>query len=94
MNGVINDSSVIDESWTAEVTIPWASLADLANGRSLPPKDGDTWGIFLGRFEQLATRSPGTAATAGWGASAIGVADTHVPESFTRVRFELGAEYN
>jgi hypothetical protein len=87
VTGAINDPSVIDEGWTAEITIPWASLGDLANGRSLPPKDGDEWGIFLGRFEQLATRSPETTATAGWGASPIGVADTHVPESFTRVRF-------
>jgi hypothetical protein len=87
VNGAINDSSVVDEGWSAEVTIPWASLGDLANGRSLPPQDGDVWGIFLGRFEQLATRSPETTATAGWGASPIGVADTHVPESFTQVHF-------
>jgi hypothetical protein len=87
VTGAINDPSVIDEGWTAEITIPWASLGDLAGDRSLPPKDGDVWGIFLGRFEQIATRSPVTTATAGWGASAIGVADTHVPESFTRVRF-------
>jgi hypothetical protein len=87
VTGAINDPSVIDEGWTAEIIIPWVSLGDLANGRSLPPKDGDEWGIFLGRFEQLATRSPETTATAGWGASPIGVADTHVPESFTRVRF-------
>jgi hypothetical protein len=87
VTGAINDPSVIDDGWTAEITIPWASLGDLANGRSLPPNDGDVWGIFLGRFEQLATRSPATTATAGWGASPIGVADTHVPESFTQVRF-------
>jgi hypothetical protein len=87
VSGSINDPSVLDHGWTAEITIPWASLTDLANGRSLPPKHGDVWGIFLGRFEQLATRSPGETATAGWGASRIGVADTHVPESFTQVRF-------
>ena len=80
----------MDNGWTAEVAIPWSSLADLSNGRSLPPEDGDVWGIFLGRFEQLATRSPERTATAGWGASPIGVADTHVPESFTRVRFSTG----
>jgi hypothetical protein len=89
VTGAINDPTVVDDGWTAEITIPWASLGDLANGRSLPPKDGDVWGIFLGRFEQLATRSPSTTAAAGWGASPIGVADTHVPESFTRVRFSF-----
>jgi hypothetical protein len=87
VKGAVNDPSVLDDGWTAEITIPWTSLGDLANGRSLPPTDGDVWGIFLGRFEQLATRSPGATATAGWGASPIGVADTHVPESFTQVCF-------
>ena len=92
VSGAINDPTVLDEGWTAEVTIPWASLTDLAAGRSLPPRDGDVWGIFLGRFEQLATRSRSSTATAGWGATRIGVADTHVPESFTQVRFERGTE--
>jgi Carbohydrate family 9 binding domain-like len=91
VQGSINDPTVVDTGWTAEVTIPWASLGDLANGRSLPPSDGEVWGIFLGRFEQVATRGPGTTATAGWGASPIGVADTHVPESFTQVRFAAAA---
>lgn len=89
-SGTINDPTSVDSGWTAEVAIPWSSLADLSNGRSLPPEDGDVWGIFLGRFEQVATRSPEQTATAGWGASAIGVADTHVPESFTQVRFSKG----
>ena len=87
VDGAINDPTTVDSGWTAEIAIPWTSLADLANGRSLPPQDGDVWGIFLGRFQQLATRSPHSTATAGWGASPIGVADTHVPESFTRVTF-------
>ena len=89
VDGVVNDPSVIDTGWTAEVTIPWASLGDLADGRALPPRDGDVWGIFLGRFQQLDTRLPVTNAVAGWGASRIGVPDTHVPESFTRVRFSV-----
>jgi hypothetical protein len=88
VTGSINDTSVIDEGWTAEITIPWSSLGDLANGRSLPPRSGDVWGIFLGRFEQLAIRGSRGTATAGWGATRIGVSDTHVPESFTQVRFE------
>jgi Carbohydrate family 9 binding domain-like len=87
-DGSINDPSTVDAGWTARVTIPWSGLEDLANGRSLPPMDGDVWGIFLGRFEQIATRGSAQTSTAGWGASAIGVADTHVPESFTQVRFE------
>ncbi len=86
-DGTINDPSDIDGGWTAEITIPWASLGELANGRALPPKPGDTWGICLARFQQLRTRGPADAATAGWSAHAFGVADTHVPECFTQVTF-------
>ncbi len=86
-DGVPNDPATLDRGWSAEVVIPWASLTDLANGRSLPPKDGDTWGIFMGRFQQLANRGGGTV-TAGWAADAYGVADTHVPDCFTQVVFD------
>ena len=86
-DGTLNDPATLDRGWTAEIVIPWSSLADLANGRSLPPKPGDTWGIFMGRFEQLRTRGPAEIATAGWAAHSFGVADTHVPECFTQVTF-------
>ena len=86
-DGTLNDPATLDRGWTAEIVIPWSSLADLANGRSLPPKPGDTWGIFMGRFEQLRTRGPAESATAGWAAHSFGVADTHVPECFTQVTF-------
>ncbi|WP_395816232.1 carbohydrate-binding family 9-like protein [Devosia sp.] len=86
-DGTLNDPSTLDRGWTAEITIPWAGLVDLANGRSLPPRPGDTWGIFMGRFQQLQTRGPAETATAGWAAHRFGVADTHVPECFTQVTF-------
>lgn len=88
VDGTINDPSTLDRGWTAEISIPWKSLADLANGRSLPPKDGDTWGIFFGRFQQLAARTPTGYATGGYAAHAFGLADTHVPECFTQVKFD------
>jgi hypothetical protein len=87
VDGKANDPTVLDRGWSAEITIPWSGLADLSNGRSLPPNDGDTWGIFMGRFQQIATRGPAEVATAGWAAHRFGVADTHVPECFTQVTF-------
>lgn len=87
VDGVLNDTSVVDRGWTAEVRIPWAGLADLAHGRSLPPQEGDEWLLFLGRFQRFATRTPGETMAAGWAANAHGVNDTHLPESFTRVTF-------
>ncbi len=86
-DGTPNDPKTLDRGWSAEIVIPWAGLADLANGRSLPPRPGDTWGIFMGRFEQIRTRGPADVATAGWAAHPFGVADTHVPECFTQVTF-------
>lgn len=86
VDGTLNDPSDRDHGWTAEITIPWVSLTDLANGRSLPPKDGDIWGLFFGRFEQMAARTGNM--TGGWAAHPFGVADTHVPECFTQVTFD------
>ncbi len=87
VDGVINDPTQIDRGWTTEITIPWAALADVAAGRSLPPRPGDVWSLFLGRFQHFDTREPGTTMSVGWAANAHGVNDTHVPESFTRVTF-------
>lgn len=86
-DGTLNDPSDTDRGWTAEITIPWQGLTDLANGRSLPPKPGDVWGILMARFQQLQTRGPADTATAGWAAHRFGVADTHIPDCFTQVEF-------
>jgi hypothetical protein len=86
--GTLNDPSDTDRGWTAEIVIPWSGLGDLANGRSLPPKPGDRWGIFMGRFQQMRMRGPVETVTAGWSSSHFGVADTHIPECFTQVIFE------
>jgi hypothetical protein len=91
VDGKANDPTVLDRGWSAEIVIPWSGLTDLSNGRSLPPKDGDTWGIFMGRFQQILTRGPADVATAGWAAHRFGVADTHVPECFTQVTFSTRA---
>ena len=88
VDGSLNDPRVIDRGWSAEVKIPWASLTDLAHGRSLPPTPGDTWSFFLGRFEQMPTREAGHTIGLGWSASPHGVNDTHIPASWTRVTFD------
>jgi Carbohydrate family 9 binding domain-like len=87
VDGVINDPTVIDNGWTAEIRLPWSGLRDLAGGRSVPPAAGHEWRLFLGRFQHLDTREPGATLSVGWAANPHGVNDTHVPESFTRVVF-------
>lgn len=86
VDGRLNDPATLSRGWTAEISLPWAALSDLANGRALPPRDGDVWGMLFARFQQIALR--GGTGTAGWCAHPFGVADTHVPESFTQVIFD------
>ena len=38
--------------------LPWTGLTLLANGRSLPPRPGDEWTMFLGRFQKLTSAAP------------------------------------
>jgi hypothetical protein len=59
----------------------------LANGRSLPPKDGDEWRVFFGRFEELRVAGQEVVPHPAWAWNAHGIDDTHRPEQFTRVRF-------
>ena len=89
IDGKINDSSQVDKGWTLEIAIPWQSLKWLANGRSLPPQDGDDWRIFFGRFEKLMAAGQEMDPHPAWAMNKHGVYDTHIPESFSRVLFKV-----
>jgi hypothetical protein len=45
VDGTLNNSSDRDRGWTVELAFPWESLKWLAaaDGRALPPADGDVW---------------------------------------------------
>ena len=88
VDGFLNDKSQLSRGWTAELVFPWAGMKDLANGRNLPPSDGDIWSLFLGRFQKLAIGDGEVQAAWCW--SPHGVYDTHMPDKFTRVRFTRG----
>jgi hypothetical protein len=87
VDGALNDRSTIDRGWTVELAFPWAGMAWLANGRSLPPQEGDTWRIFFGRFEKLNSNGVEVQPHPAWVWSRHGVADTHRPECFPHVDF-------
>jgi hypothetical protein len=59
----------------------------LANRRSLPPRDGDTWRMFFGRFEALRAGGQEISPHPAWAWNSHGVYDTHRPECFTYVHF-------
>ena len=85
VDGTLNLDTDIDRGWTVELAFPWAGMKHLAAGRSLPPKDGDEWRIFFGRFEKLPVGNGVVSPAWSWGP--IGDRDNHIPERFTRVDF-------
>ncbi len=87
VDGTLNDKSKVDRGWSLEVGIPWASLSLLADGRSLPPKDGDIWRFFLGRFQKLVVGGNEVNPHPAMVHKAHGVYDTHQPELWSAVRF-------
>lgn len=87
IDGRINDITHVDKGWTLEIAIPWKSLHWLANGRSLPPKDGDQWRIFFGRFQKLMASGQELSPHPAWVMSKHGVYDTHIPEYFPVIHF-------
>ena len=85
VQGTLNDNSDIDKGWTVEIAFPWTGMTRLAGNRSLPPKNGDTWRIFFGRFGKLEVGNAIVASAMSW--NLIGDNDNHLPECFTPVLF-------
>ena len=86
IDGELNNPNVVSKGWRCIVKFPWAGMTHLANGRAIPPKHGDEWQLFLGRFQKL--NIAGTVTGAAWCATPHGKLDTHLPEKFTRVKFD------
>jgi hypothetical protein len=87
VDGKINDPTTVDNGWTVELAFPWKGMKWLANGRSLPPKEGDVWRMFFGRFQKLMPGGVELQPHPAWAWNKHGVYDTHVPECFTRIHF-------
>jgi hypothetical protein len=85
VDGTLNDDSASDKGWTVEIAFPWKSLKHLAAGRSLPPREGDTWRIFFGRFDLFRRNGEEVNPHPAWVLSPHRVYDTHMPECFPRV---------
>jgi len=87
IDGTINNNSDVDKGWTVELAFPWNGAKWLAGNRSLPPKDGDVWKIFLGRFEHLRIAGNEVQPAPGWAVNSHGVYDTHLPQCWTAIHF-------
>lgn len=51
INGRLNDPSVRDQGWEAEISFPWAGLEKYHNNGTCPPKPGDTWRLNFSRVQ-------------------------------------------
>ena len=91
LQGTLNDSSDLDKGWQVIVAFPWQGMQWLANGRSLPPQDGDTWRMFFGRFEKLVMSGLEVQPHPAWVMSPHGVYDTHQPGCFPYIHFSTQA---
>ena len=91
VDGTLNDDSDVDKGWTVELALPWKGAKWLAGGRALPPKEGDVWKIFFGRFELLHIAGQEVEPHAGWAMNKHGVYDTHLPQCWTAVEFSKRA---
>jgi hypothetical protein len=73
--------------WTVELALPWEGLRGLADGRALPPRNGDVWRIDCSRFQQFDRAGRKLEPSAGWTWNRHGHYDSHIPETFTYVEF-------
>jgi hypothetical protein len=87
VDGTLNQRDDVDRGWSAEVAIPWSSLALLAEGRQLPPREGDTWRIDCSRFQKIGRNGEVLDPCAGWSWNAHGHYDSHIPEVFPIITF-------
>lgn len=87
VDGDINNPDVVDRGWRVEIAFPWAGMRHLAGGRALPPRPGDEWRIFFGRFQRLELSGALPPQPVAWSWGKVGSNDNHIPERFTRIVF-------
>jgi len=87
LDGTLNDNSDIDRGWTLEIGIPWDSLKVLSNGRTIPPTNGDTWNMFLGRFQKILLSGKEIHPHPAMALNSHGIYDSHLPSKWSVVEF-------
>lgn len=80
VRGTLEDPNDVDQGWSAEMRIPFATLAAVPN---VPPKAGDAWRFNLYRLEHLTRRKN----IEGQSFSPLFVGDFHALPRFGVLRF-------
>lgn len=87
LDGTLNDNRDIDRGWSLEIAIPWSSLRVLDDERPVPPVHGDTWNMFLGRFQKLMPGGRELVPHPAMVLNSHGIYDTHLPDKWSKVQF-------
>ena len=87
VDGTLNSRTNTDRGWTVELAFPWHGMAVLADGRALPPRDGDVWRIDCSRFEKVGRNREVLDPCVGWTWNRHGHYYSHIPEVFRYVTF-------
>jgi hypothetical protein len=87
IDGTLNDPGDVDRGWTVEIAFPWRGMELLAGDRPLPPRPGDAWQMFFGRFQKLSAGGQEVNPHPAWVLSPHGIPDTHQPHCFPYVVF-------
>jgi len=82
VKGTVNKREDVDEGWTVEIAIPWASLEDIPGATGGPPEDGTSWRGNLYRIERPLGKDWVLMA---W--SPVGRPAFHTPERFGILKF-------
>src|SRR5664279_649814 len=88
---VVNNRTNPGRGCAVELPFPWRGLWDLADGRALPPKNGDVWRIDSSRFEKVARNREVLDPCAGWTWNRHGHYDSHISEVFPYVTFSTAS---
>lgn len=84
IDGQLNDPTTPSKEVRLIMAFPWSGMKWLADGRTMPPKHGDVWRLFIGRYQKL--KINGEEVSVGWGWDKIGTNDNHYPEKFTSIQ--------
>lgn len=90
VQGTINQPGDVDQGWSVEMTVPFASLKFLAEKSAFPPNDGDIWKAHLGRRYHP---DPETSATYYWTWPRVGELDCHRADTWGNLVFHTNQIY-
>lgn len=83
IDGTLNCPDVKDRGWTVEIALPWSGLKQIAGGRTVPPRSGDSFRMTAYRCHHNRT----TRTAKGWTWSVMGNDNIHIPERWNNIVF-------